>query len=62
MSAPAAPPDVSLVEVRCPHCDALWDRREAERDQALHEVRCRCKRLIRYRVAPGGRVLVTATL
>jgi hypothetical protein len=48
--------------VRCPHCDALWDRREAERDQALHEVRCRCKRLIRYRVAPSGRVMVTATL
>lgn len=50
--------DRVMAEVRCPLCGALWDRRELALDRALHEIKCRCKRLITYRVQEDGTLIL----
>jgi hypothetical protein len=71
----AARPDANepafyiLDEVRCPGtytthgtdvpCGAMWDRREKDKDRAVHEVSCwKCGNLITYRLGDKGAIVV----
>lgn len=50
-----------LVELRCPFCNKQWYRMIEAGNSDEVQQKCRCERLINYRVVNGAVVVISTT-